>query len=86
MLLKYVPGTATRLKHVKFKNICQSFLPTDLHKPRFPTLQISYRHIEQAEGRELVYKTLTEDGQLCTSAEHRHEMGEAKPYSACLNL
>jgi len=74
------------LKTRKSTNICLSVLSTDLHRPRFPTLQISYRHILQAASGELVYKTLAEDGQLCKSAECRHETGDVKPYSACINL
>ena len=44
ILLKYVPGAATRLKYVSPKIFAEVFLPTDLHKPRYPTLRISYRH------------------------------------------
>ena len=67
--------------------ICDDvFLSTDLHRPWFPTLQISYRDIEHAASGEHVYKTLAEDGQLCKSAECRHETGEAKPYTASLSL
>jgi hypothetical protein len=66
------------IKTRKSKIICRSFLPTDLHQPRFPTLQISYRHIEQAEGTELAYKTLAEDEQLCTSAEKQPRNGRSE--------